>query len=157
MTSELERKRAFAASMNLLCAGFRVEPTEALLEFYWEALGELPPEAVRAAVKRAAKESQKMPSAAELRKLAPKPETRYLPGTSIPGLAETKRQLESVSTCARHRDDPGAEISPRDFVPWCHRCERFKQRALAAVRGEQSPALIGSVVTSALARIGGRR
>jgi hypothetical protein len=127
-------KLAFVAAMNQLCAGYRAEPTEALLEFYWEALSDKSPSDLAAAVKRAARECERMPSAAELRRLCPKPESRFLPGSNIPTVAETNRMLEERATCSRHREDPEAPITPNEFVSWCRKCQRFRSGMLAEAR-----------------------
>lgn len=63
-----DRER-FVSVLEALCASFRVEPSEALLEGYWLGLSDLALADVQRAAVRAIRECQHMPRPVELRKL----------------------------------------------------------------------------------------
>ena len=90
-------RRPFAEAMQALCAAFRVECSKPLQYGYWLALQMLTIDEVRGAIEKALPNSEFMPSAAELRRIArPRPPARppwYIPATSAPA---PWPQLEAV-------------------------------------------------------------
>jgi hypothetical protein len=51
--------------------------------------------------------------------------------------AATDRYLEDLYSCALHRANPAAEVTPDTFVGWCKPCQRFRNKCIAAAKAQK--------------------
>lgn len=110
----------FAEMMQMLCATFRVEPSEPLLEAYWRSLAHMSLEDVGQAIDRAIGEGKHMPRPADLRRVAGlmTPDER-----AIVAFEAVSRAVRSCGhRCSVSFDDPVVNAAIRNLGGWSRAC-----------------------------------
>ena len=106
---------AFASQIRALCAAFRIEPNELLLQAYWTAVQSLTVDELHHAVNRAVAELDRMPSAAHIRKLG-------RPTTVTHGVDDTAAKLKQSMACKFHQERQ--DVVQEEYYSWCWSCRR---------------------------------
>lgn len=112
-------KSRFVEAFARLCATFRVEPTEVLLDAYWSALSDLAIGAIAAAMVRALTYEERFPVPAVLRRLTGEKSPAE---EAVEKWADVRRQISAVGYYGAPNMDTAMSRAVRALGGWQRLC-----------------------------------